>query len=142
MNVMRIAGPIGIALTVLASAAPDGLRKELIVLRVDTQSRTPAQARLITRGLIHLESGATARQPWQVIRTVSVPGVVTFGGIGEADIASVDSTIALVVEVKQTVRNPPAVRRVVGPAFRISRNSQTEAFRVTPLTHWPQHSLQ
>jgi hypothetical protein len=132
MSVIRIVGLIGIALTV-SSAAPNRLRKEHIRLRVATQSGAPAQVRLITRGLIALTPRPTARQPWQLIRTFSVPVELALGGVGEADIVAVDSTVVLVVDATEVRRNPPPARRVIGTAIRISRSKYTEVFRLEPL---------
>jgi hypothetical protein len=133
MSVIRIVGLIGIVLTVLPSAAPNDLRKEHIRLRVATQSGAPAKVRLITRGLIALTPEPTGRQPWQVITTLSVPTELALGGVGEADLVSVDSAVVLLVDAVEVRRNPPPGRRVIGPAIRISRASYTELFRLAPL---------
>jgi hypothetical protein len=134
MSVIRIVGLIGILLTILPSAAPNELRKEHIRLRVATQSGAPAQVRLITRGLIALTPRlATGRQPWQVIRTLSVPTEVALGGVGEADIVSVDSAVVLIVDAVEVRINPPPAIRIIGPAIRISRSTHTVGFQLAPL---------
>jgi hypothetical protein len=133
MSVIRIVGLIGIVLTVLPSAAPNEPRKEHIRLRVATQSSAPAQARLITRGLILLTPGPTGRQPWQVMRTFSVPTELALGGVGEADLVSVDSAVVLVVDAVQVRSNPPPAIRIIGSAIRISRSPHTEVFQLAPL---------
>ena len=140
MNATRIARLMGIALIVLPSINSNDLRKEHVRLRLATQSGAPAQVRLVTRGLIAITPKlTTGHQPWQVIATLSVPTEVALAGVGEADIASVDSAVVLVVDAQEVRANPPPARRIIGSAIRISRSSYTETFRLTPLTGVASH---
>ena len=129
--------PLGIAILLagLAAFTSSDARKEYLTLRLETASGAPANVRVLTRGLILFEPrpSATGRQPWQIVATRPVPGEISLGGVGEADIELLDSTTTLNVEVRQVVRNPPPAQRLMGSKFRIARASYREPFRVMSL---------
>jgi hypothetical protein len=133
MRSLRPIGYAGVLLLALVAWKGNGARKEHVRLMVATPSGAPARVRVITRGLIPLTPPSPGRQPWQVIRTLSTPAEVAFGGIGEADIRVVDSGSTLVVDVTQVRANAGPAQRFTGEGFRVSRTTYREPFLITPL---------
>lgn len=135
MHSLRVTGYAALLVLGLVGWKGSHARKEHVRVMVNTQTGAPAQVRLITRGLIALTPRlSTARQPWQIIMTLSTPAEVALGGVGEADIRRVDSTSTLVVDVIQVRPRAGPPQRLVGEGFRVSRSSYREPFVVTPLT--------
>lgn len=134
MRTLRVATPL-VALLFIAAAPTRDVRKEHVRLQVTTESGADARARIVTRGLVIIAPTPTTsgRQPWQVVRTMDVPGELLLGGIGEADVRLVDSTATLVANVVQIRRDPPPAQHLVGRGFRVSRSAYTEPFTITPL---------
>lgn len=133
MPSLRITIPT-LALLATAAWAPETARKEHVRIELGTESGAAGQARIVTRGLIIIApTPTTGRQPWQVVRTMDVPGELLLGGIGEADVRLVDSAATLVANVVQIRRDPPPAQRLTGRGFRVSRSAYTEPYTIVPL---------
>jgi hypothetical protein len=134
MQTLRTAGYVGLMVVALTAWTRKDARKEYVRLQLSTRSGAPALVHVTTRGLIALTPRLSqARQPWQVIATISAPSELSFGGVGEADIRLVDSAATLIVDVTQVRQSAPPAQRLVGQAFRVSRAAYTDPFRVTAL---------
>ncbi|HEX2718628.1 MAG TPA: hypothetical protein VHM67_13185 [Gemmatimonadaceae bacterium] len=134
MRALRVTASL-LVLFATAAARPDGaVRKEHVRLQLSTESGAAGRARIVTRGLIIIApTPTTGRQPWQVVRTMDVPGELLLAGIGEADVRLVDSTATLVANVVQIRRDPPPAQRLSGRGLRVSRSAYTEPYTIVPL---------